>query len=273
MFKKISLILLIFILGIAQVFAAESFSLGDFSYTIDLVYNESTNSSDLVITVVDSTSADPEAQPPETISAEDIYEQMGYADSSKTPTAISKALADLGDTQLAVTNPAAQSKPETKPSAGGYTNEDGLFIPEDPTESIVESIFSPEPANPDKNEINVILRGVNDFTDTTVSFPDQKPVIVDGRTLVPARGVFEELGYQVDWDSETSSAIVAGNDVTIRIPLGSTTLYKNDKEVTIDVPAQMINSRTMIPLRAISRALNLQVEWDSASKSAIVYYQ
>lgn len=32
-----------------------------------------------------------------------------------------------------------------------------------------------------------------------VAFEGQYPAIVDGRTLVPVRGVFEQLGFTVDW--------------------------------------------------------------------------
>ena len=42
--------------------------------------------------------------------------------------------------------------------------------------------------------IRVLIDGVE------AKFTDQQPVIVNGRTLVPVRGVFETLGFEVDWD-------------------------------------------------------------------------
>ena len=41
-----------------------------------------------------------------------------------------------------------------------------------------------------------------------VYFPDQKPIIVNGRILVPVRDVFEALGFVVNWDLETFSVLI-----------------------------------------------------------------
>ena len=35
---------------------------------------------------------------------------------------------------------------------------------------------------------------------------EQKGVIVDNRTLVPVRGVFEKMGYTAEYDAETKTA-------------------------------------------------------------------
>lgn len=39
------------------------------------------------------------------------------------------------------------------------------------------------------SDINVSLNG------SIIEFADQKPIIQDGRTLVPLRGVFDAMGY------------------------------------------------------------------------------
>ena len=48
--------------------------------------------------------------------------------------------------------------------------------------------------------INVTVNG------QAVTFTDQAPVIVDGRTLVPVRGVFEALGFTAEWNGDTRTA-------------------------------------------------------------------
>lgn len=50
-------------------------------------------------------------------------------------------------------------------------------------------------------------------TDVNVKVNDKeieaKGVIVDGRTLVPVRGIFEELGYFVVYNAETKTASIS----------------------------------------------------------------
>lgn len=47
-------------------------------------------------------------------------------------------------------------------------------------------------------------------------------------------------------------------------------IFVNSKEIKSDVPAQMVNGRTMVPLRAIGEALGVDVAWDSANNTVII---
>ena len=94
--------------------------------------------------------------------------------------------------------------------------------------------------------------------------------IVNGRTLVPVRKIFEELGYKVDWDNDTRTAIAVSEERTIRITENSYTMYVNDEEKTLDVPAQIIGGRTMVPARAISEASGYKVDWDNDTRSVLI---
>lgn len=96
---------------------------------------------------------------------------------------------------------------------------------------------------------------------------DVKPIIEDERTLVPMRAIFEALGAEVDWDQETKTAsAVRGND-TVSITINSNKLYRNNKEVELDVPAKIIDERTLVPVRAISESFDADVKWDGATQT------
>ena len=97
---------------------------------------------------------------------------------------------------------------------------------------------------------------------TKVNF-DQQPVIKDDRTLVPMRRIFEALDADVFWDEPSQSVTaVSGTDV-ILFRIGEAGLYKNGKlTYTMPVPAQIINDRTLVPLRAIAESLGCNVGWD-----------
>ena len=92
---------------------------------------------------------------------------------------------------------------------------------------------------------------------------DQQPIIQNDRTLVPMRRIFEALDAEVFWDEPTQSVTaVSGNDV-ILFQIGRTALFKNGKQTyTMPVPAQIVNDRTLVPLRAVAESFGCDVAWD-----------
>jgi hypothetical protein len=100
-------------------------------------------------------------------------------------------------------------------------------------------------------------------------------VIVDGRTMVPVRGVFEYMGYSVDWNSDTKTATLTNSkkNITIVLTSGNTFFTVNGEEVTPDVPQQIINDRFMLPLRAVGEAVNAKVSWNEDTKTATLNEQ
>ncbi len=115
-----------------------------------------------------------------------------------------------------------------------------------------------------------------------IGFNDQEPVILgEGTTLVPARGVFEAMGARVEWNEEKRQVRIDSDDninriyLTIDNPtmrvLTFTSIFDADEEaVTLDVAPQIINDRTMIPLRAISEAIGADVKWDADAYSVMI---
>ena len=77
-------------------------------------------------------------------------------------------------------------------------------------------------------------------TDVNVKVNDKeieaKGVIVDGRTLVPVRGIFEELGYFVVYNAETKTAFLNSLGSTIKMTYGNEYFTVNDENITPDVP-------------------------------------
>ena len=103
-----------------------------------------------------------------------------------------------------------------------------------------------------------------------VNFADQAPVAVDGRTLVPVRGVFEMLGFDVDWDNATNTAIISSVDYEMRITIGSNVFTVNGTEHNLDVPAQSIGGRTMVPIRLPLESVGKEVDWNGATSTVII---
>lgn len=92
---------------------------------------------------------------------------------------------------------------------------------------------------------------------------DQPPIIQDDRTLVPMRKIFEALDAQVIWDETDQTVMAMHNEDIILLRIGEAGLYKNGELVyTMSVPAQIINDRTLVPLRAVAESLGASVGWD-----------
>ncbi|WP_051569352.1 copper amine oxidase N-terminal domain-containing protein [Alkaliphilus transvaalensis] len=104
-----------------------------------------------------------------------------------------------------------------------------------------------------------------------VSFPDQRPVIESGRTLVPIRFIAEELGHKVDWNGQKGEVTIQGEDKDIRLEIGNIRPLVNGQAITLDVPAKLVGGRTFVPLRFVSEALGAKVDWNSKTSVVDIY--
>ena len=90
---------------------------------------------------------------------------------------------------------------------------------------------------------------------------DVDPIMQNDRVLMPMRAAGEALGATVNWDQPSQTATLTKNGNTIQFTAGSSTYYINGAANTTDVPPQVIQGRTLIPLRAFAEALNTRVDW------------
>ncbi len=94
-----------------------------------------------------------------------------------------------------------------------------------------------------------------------------KPMIVNGRTLVPIRAIIEAFGGTVGWEESSQSVLLNMEGDTIQLGIGGTTAYLNNKAQTLDVAPAIYNERTMLPIRFVAERFNLGVAWDDKTKT------
>ena len=101
---------------------------------------------------------------------------------------------------------------------------------------------------------------------------DVAPIIQNDRVLVPMRAIFEELHCSVDYtDIDGKQIITAKNDGnTISLEIGSNEMTVNDEKVSLDTVPVIIDDRTLVPLRAVSEALDCNVDWDGDTKTVAI---
>ena len=91
---------------------------------------------------------------------------------------------------------------------------------------------------------------------------DQQPIIEGDRVLVPLRAIFEALDAEVEWDQETKTVTAQKGENTIQLTIGETAYTVNGEAKEMDVAAQLVNDRTLVPIRVVSESLACEVEWD-----------
>ena len=95
---------------------------------------------------------------------------------------------------------------------------------------------------------------------------DVAPIITDGRTLLPLRKIFECLGADVTYDEKTATAVAVKDNLKLEIPVSSKTVKVNDQEKELDVPAMLVDGRTLVPVRFVAESLRAEVIWDGENE-------
>lgn len=97
---------------------------------------------------------------------------------------------------------------------------------------------------------------------------DTAPYVENGRVLLPMRVIFEELGATVDYAA--GKIVAQRGDTVVRLELGSDKMLVGTDEIVLDVPAKAVGGRTLLPLRAVSEALDAAVDWNGTTKCVTI---
>ena len=104
---------------------------------------------------------------------------------------------------------------------------------------------------------------------------DVAPYIRDGRTMIPLRSVAEALGFEVEWNISTRTAVLKNSNTRVEIPVDTNKIIVNGTVYTSDVKPEIKNNRTMLTIANIARALGLRdgkdIIWNSKSKMVTIY--
>ena len=102
-----------------------------------------------------------------------------------------------------------------------------------------------------------------------ISF-DTAPCILNDRTMVPMRGIFEALGASVEWEDAAKTVKATRGERTVSLTVGADKMTVDDKTVSLDTPLVIRDNRTLVPVRAISEALGVSVDWLDEIKTVSV---
>lgn len=96
------------------------------------------------------------------------------------------------------------------------------------------------------------------------------PTIIDGRTMVPVRDIFEACGANVTWDPATKKITGSKGGKNVVMQVGSNKLYMNSSVATMDCTPVIIEGRTLAPARYVALGFGGTTQWDALNKVVVI---
>lgn len=96
------------------------------------------------------------------------------------------------------------------------------------------------------------------------------PAIIDGRTMVPVRDIFEACGAEVEWDSDTKTITGKKGSTTVVMQIDSKTVFINQEVVEMDAAPVIVEGRTLAPARYVAESFGGIVDWDAENKVVMI---
>jgi len=119
-------------------------------------------------------------------------------------------------------------------------------------------------------EIKLVIGKAEIVTNGVAKALDVPAQIIDSRTMVPLRAIFEALGATVEWDDATKTVTSTKDGTTVKLTIGVPAINVNGTDKALDVAAQIVESRTLVPVRAVAEAYGCAVAWDDATKTVTI---
>lgn len=100
---------------------------------------------------------------------------------------------------------------------------------------------------------------------------DQEPQIVNDRTMVPVRAIFEAMGASVDWDAESKTVTSTLGGTTVTLTVDNPVMTVNGTNRMLDTAPVILGDRTLVPARAVSESFGCSVNWIGEERQVRIY--
>lgn len=114
-----------------------------------------------------------------------------------------------------------------------------------------------------EDEISVTLNGQE------IAF-DVPPQLIDNRTMVPLRKIFEAMGAEVEWDNYTKTVTAVKGDERVIATVDNKNVYISGETKVLDVPPMIVDDRTLVPVRFVAESFGANVNWDEPTRTVII---
>lgn len=131
-----------------------------------------------------------------------------------------------------------------------------------------------------ENEITVMINGeklISDVPAQRLPVYDEQGGYVGDRVMLPIRAISQKLNLDVHWDAEDEGITLYRNNNLYLMWVNMDTAFHLDglslgKSYEMDVPPTIINSRTLVPVRAVAELLGATVKWIPETNTVDISY-
>lgn len=88
---------------------------------------------------------------------------------------------------------------------------------------------------------------------------EECPIIKDNKMLAPVRFIGDSLGAKVEWDSNTSTAVISLKGKEVKLLPGKNKMILSNTNRASDVPVEIVNGKTFVSVRPFAQALGKKV--------------
>ncbi len=132
----------------------------------------------------------------------------------------------------------------------------------------LEFLKTTEKAEPEKYTLVIGSKDITSLKGNKTL--DVAPYIDNGSTLIPLRGLVEEMGAEIGWDGDTQTITISKGVTQITLQIGSKAVKVDGKTQQLPVAPVITDSRTFIPVRFVSEVLGYEVAWDGATQTVTI---
>lgn len=100
-----------------------------------------------------------------------------------------------------------------------------------------------------------------DGEEKTISL-DTASFIYEGSTMLPLRGLMEEMGMSIEWDGRLQRITIYDDNTEITLNIEDDRADINGSRYNVSAPPMIRDSRTFIPLRFMSEQMGYNVYWN-----------
>lgn len=108
------------------------------------------------------------------------------------------------------------------------------------------------------------------FVDGSKLHFDVQPQLIDGRTMVPLRPIFEALLAEITWDDSTGTVTATKENHVILLTIGKKNLFIDGIPKEMDIAPILMDNRTLIPVRFVAEALDCIVTWNATENTVSI---
>lgn len=112
-------------------------------------------------------------------------------------------------------------------------------------------------------QISILINGQEVETEV-------QPFIENGRTMVPIRLISENLAIEVTWNKDSKEVSLKGLDKDVVLKINDKYYQVGQEKRLADVPPQIKNGRTFVPLRLVAELFGKNVDWNPNNRQVLI---